>query len=1026
MPGDIEPKKEEKKTEVQENAQKIEGDKQVPAQLNLVSLSQSDLLKSNSKAGLSVEGKQGIANFAGTISASITGTMAWSILDKTLGSTRYGLAAKLAGTVVVGGVTRFAGKGATEMALLDAKDRTTGLKDLAWGGVDALAAVGAVKAEEAFSKSWKIGLGRSSGAHLSQEMMLDQGRKILEGDLSKRIVHNTLRGVVGGGTGALLFSTPHEFANNFNKLNTLEGWKKTTDDIAKQTLFGGAFGGVLFGGGTALWNARELAGMAKASVLGKQGRYSLDIYHFNDGHSSVLGERSTLPQLASKADEVRKASQKAGVSSLVLDMGDAHSGNAAAIVSNTGQLEQKLIHQHVKVNYSIPGNHSADTGIYGGPKDVRQWMTNMNELNRDLQAAGREVPGLGANVQSVLDPKFTSATGIYKPYNVFVDPKTGDKVGIVGIVTEQLQTATPKLVDMELAQAASKYGNFTYKQVTELAATDATTQTMLQKLGGNGTLQQLVKASPDAKLSVLVEQVLQQQQLKGLSAEAQQSYRTWFALAGEHPQSTLGELAVQNTGNKNLAELAALYPQKRISDLHEVMVSDPLKALQDSVKALNAQGVDKVVVMSHLGKQLDMQLAREGPRVAAFFGGHSHHLEPVPVFVKNAATGSDVMVGQAGNSYGWLGEAKLVFNKDGSVNRFLSSGKMHVIDETVPAMKSAQEQVISHMKQSEEGLKLLDQNGFKHPVKVATEVPLDHIRGQMGTQTPLANLLTAAFKEGGDQVLPGIHQSRRMLGQTPLELGNSIDAVLIQSGGIRAGLPAGNVDELAVRTMFMNQPTIVSMSGEQIQKALSYGVHDMPAATRPQGAMAKIMDSISSFGRKTPPLAEFDASGKNLIVGELRYQIDRSLPAYERAQAVEIFNKELGKYVPIDPKQNYTVMTVTHLVKRFGGTPMMPNSQLRNLSTESLGPEYWVLGAPIKPEAASAALKAYDLPGTTNRDFLLNYLTGKSVDGKFAMPSAFMQSPMRDVSPGSWVPSLSPSWSATAIGATSANEALKK
>lgn len=991
-----------------------------------LTLTSSDLVQTENKPFFSTDAKKGIANFVGTMSASITGTMAWSIADKALGSTRYGLAAKLAASVLVGGSTRFVTKGTTELLTLDSQDRTTGLSDLAWGGVDALAAVGAVKTEQAFSNAWKTSLGRSSGAHLSQELMLEQGSKILQGDLGKRITHNTLRGMIGGGTGAFLWTTPHELVQNFDKLDTLDGWVKSGKNIGVSTAFGSVFGGTLFGGGTAVWNARELAGLTKAAVFGKQGRYQLDVYHFNDGHSSVLGDRSTLPQLASKAEELRAASAKSGTSSFVADLGDAHSGNAAAKVSNTGELEQRLIHQHLKVDASIPGNHSADTGLSGNSRDVGQWIRNMNTINAELQAGGREVPGLASNVQSVLDPQFASSQGVYKPFKIFVDPKTGDKVGMVALVTDQLQGATPKLLDGDLAVAAAKYVKLSFAELADQAASDPASKALVGKLEANQALQKLVQANPQEKLNVLVDQLVQKQYLEGLSPQAQQSFKSWFALAGEHPQAKLGDLAAQVQGNKALSDIAALYPEKRISDLHQVMVSDPLQALRDSVKSLEAQGVNKVVVLSHLGKSTDLQLAQEGPRVAAFFGGHSHDLEPRPLFVSNQATGSDVLVSQAGNAYGWLGEAKLVFNQDGSINRFLSSGKMHVIDESVPAMKSAKDYVTQHMSSSPAGQDLLRQVGERHPVNVSTEIPLDNIRGQQGTQTPLANLLVNAFKEGGDKSLQGINAERAA--QNLPQFGNTIDAVLIQSGGIRAGLPAGPLDELTVQTMFMNKPSVIEMSGTEIQKALSYGVHDFPSAQPTPSILGKTIDLLSSFGRESSPLSHFDASGKNIIAGQLRFNIDRSLPTYARAQSVEIWDKAANSYVPLDPAKRYTVMTVNHLIGRFGNTPLIPAAQARSMSLDALGPEYWVFGKRLEPSALASFAKTSDLPATSSRDFLLDYLRANSdAKGRFVMPPSLLKSPMKDMSPGAWVPGLRPSpVSTTTLGAISVADKNKK
>ncbi len=978
-----------------------------PQKFNL-KLSSTDLLQVAPPNSLSIETKHGIANFLGTASAGVSGTIAWSVAERALGNSPYALAGKLAASVLTGALTRVASKGSVEMALLEPKDYTTSINDFAWGGVDALSAIAAVKAEQSFSSAWQTNLGKVSGAQLSHEAMLEQGRKILAGDIGKRLVHNTIRGMVGGGTGALAWSAPHEIAANFDTLNSTAGWQKTGRDIAGATIFGTVTGGMMMGVGTTLWNAREIAGVAKASLLGKQGRYALDVYHFNDGHSSLLGDRSTLPQLATKAEELRAVSAKNGTASAVLDLGDAHSGNAAAVTSNTGQIEQELIHEHIKVTASVPGNHSADTGLYSGDtKDVAQWIKNMNNINARLQEGAREVPGVAANVQSVIDPSFVGETSnIYKPYRVFVDPKTGDKVGLVGLVTDQLQNATPKLLDADLAIASAKYGELTFKQFVSGANSSKEAGDLVQKLSTNKFLQNLAESHPDEKLANLIDRVNTNQYTKGLSPAAQSNWRNWFELAGKEPEAKLGELAARHPENDSLSQLATLYPEKRIADLHQIMVTDPGKALENSVQALKQDGVNKVVVLSHLGKASDLKLAQEGPRVAAIFGGHSHDLEPVPLFVKNNDSGASVLVSQAGHSYGWLGEAKLVFNNDGSLNRYLSSGKMHAIDETVAPMSSALKAVESHMQAHPQGSELLQSLSEKHAITVKNEISLDEIRGQHGTQTPLANLLVSAYKEGGDKVLPAVNASREAAGLP--KLGDSIDAVLVQSGGIRAGLPAGPVLDVNLQTMFMNTPTLVEMDGAQIQKTLSYGVHDFPSSQKSEGLFGSVKELYEGLKRDHYPLADFDASGKNVIAGQLKFTVDRTRPSYDRAQAVQIWDQATQKYVPIDPAKKYTVMTVSHLLGRIGNTPMIPASELRGRSLGELGSQYWVLGRRFEPSVVSETMNPSNLPTASSRNFLLDYLKSHSNDGTFSMPAALLQSPVRDLSPGTWVPQLKP------------------
>ena len=631
------------------------------------------------------------------------------------------------------------------------------------------------------------------------------------------------------------------------------------------------------------------------------------------------------------------------------------------------------------------------------------------------------MPGVAANVQSLLEPDFISNNGVYKPYRIFVDDKTGDKVGLVGLVTDALQTASPNLLDANLALTARQYGELSWNELSAKLAAEPAQNALLSSLKENTPLQKLIAATPDAKMQKVIEKY-NSKFLQGMSSEARDNWNMWFKLAGEKPDATLKEIALLNSDNKTITGLAALYPDKRIGDLRQVMVSNHQAALEQAVKDLQTEGVNKVVVLSHLGKRTDLELAKEGPRVAAIIGGHSHDLEPRPLYVQNAATGSPIFVSQAGQSYGWLGESNLVFNKDGSVNRFLSSGKMHVIDEEVAALPSAKNAVMTYMKSNEAGRDLLQQAEQRHPVQIDTEVSVENIRGNMGNQTPLANLLLTAYKEGGERDLAAVNADRSARGLALL--GDSIDAVLVPSGVVRAGIPSGQLDELSLQSIFMDSPTLLSMKGSALQKALAFRIADMPAAVKPEGAFAKASDLVSMFGKNLAPMAMKD-TGKMVLAGQMRFSIDRSLPPLQRLSSLEIFDSAANKFVAIDPQKNYTVMTASHLLRRMAMSPA-PGTAL-GASSSDLGADSWVFGKRLQPDTISGALQPSKLPASSARNYLLDYLTANSRDGRFQLPAELLESPMKDISPDAWIAQTRPSLvsSASIAGVAALDEKQK-
>jgi hypothetical protein len=332
---------------------------------------------------------------------------------------------------------------------------------------------------------------------------------------------------------------------------------------------------------------------------------------------------------------------------------------------------------------------------------------------------------------------------------------------------------------------------------------------------------------------------------------------------------------------------------------------------------------------------------------------------------------------------------------------------MHAIDESVAAMPSAKDTVMSYMQASPAGQTLLQQAGEHHPIHVDTEVSLENIRGNMGTQTPLANLVLSAFKDGGDKVLPEINAERTAQGLP--SLGDSINAVLVPSGIVRAGIPAGQLDELSLQTIIMDSPTLLEMKGSALQKAIAFRTSDLPGSSAPSGFLAKTWNLMSLFAKDQPPMATQDM-GKMVLAGQMRFTIDRSLPPLDRVSTLEIFDKGANKFVPIEPEKNYTVMTVSHLLRRMANAPA---PGVRAASSVELSPDNWVFGRRLEANSIAGALMPSKLQASSSRDFLLDYLKANTSNGQFRMPPALLESPMRDISPDAWVPPLRPSLSSS-------------
>ena len=79
----------------------------------------------------------------------------------------------------------------------------------------------------------------------------------------------------------------------------------------------------------------------------------------------------------------------------------------------------------------------------------------------------------------------------------------------------------------------------------------------------------------------------------------------------------------------------------------QVIFQDPISTVQTYQRLLKQEGVDLLIVLSHLGLEEDKKMARAVPKIDLIIGGHSHDLLVKPMRVGNR----DTLICQAG-SYG--------------------------------------------------------------------------------------------------------------------------------------------------------------------------------------------------------------------------------------------------------------------------------------------------------------------------------------------------------------------------------------
>jgi|GEM_PF-73997 len=347
----------------------------------------------------------------------------------------------------------------------------------------------------------------------------------------------------------------------------------------------------------------------------------------------------------------------------------------------------------------------------------------------------------------------------------------------------------------------------------------------------------------------------------------------------------------------------------------DITINDAFIAAGETVAALEQAGVNKIIVLSHLGWNRDLELAAEVEGIDVIVGGHSHTLpEPdaYPTVVAEDAT--PTLVVQAGENGAYLGRLDVTFDDGGVVVAAAATGELLAVDKNVEEDKEFKTLIDGYNEQLED---------IQNQVVGETQVILDgeraHVRNQ---ETNLGNLIADAM----------LAKAR--------EAGATI--AITNGGGIRASIEVGEITLGEVLTVmpYGNTLMVTDLTGAQIKAALENGV-----------SQVNLEDPGSSPGRFPQ-------------VAGLRFTWDPTQPVGKRIQGVEAANAQ-GGYTPIDPEATYTVATNNFMYNGGDGYTVFTEGQnpleLGFVDYEVLV-EYLEANSPVNPQVEGRILTASPSP----------------------------------------------------------------
>ena len=333
-----------------------------------------------------------------------------------------------------------------------------------------------------------------------------------------------------------------------------------------------------------------------------------------------------------------------------------------------------------------------------------------------------------------------------------------------------------------------------------------------------------------------------------------------------------------------------------------VLIAEDVDSITSAIEALKAEGVDKIIALTHVGYPRDLAAIAKIPDVDIVVGGHSHSLlsntddsaeGPYPTMVDNPG-GYKVPVVQAGSYSKYLGDLRVVFDDNGIVKE--AQGDPILLNSLV----KPDEAVLARIKELGQPIEEL-----RHKVIGSSTDPIDGSRETCRSgECPMGNLITDAIVD-------------RVKGQ-------GITIAFQNGGGLRASIDGGDVSMGEVLTVLPFQNTLATfqIKGADLVTALENGLSQIE-----------------------------EAAGRFPQVSGMKFAFDRSKPVGSRIVSVEV--KEGDAFVPLDPAKVYGVAANNYL--RGGGdgykifATAATNAYDYGPGLEQVVADYLAANSPYKP-----------------------------------------------------------------------------
>ena len=297
-----------------------------------------------------------------------------------------------------------------------------------------------------------------------------------------------------------------------------------------------------------------------------------------------------------------------------------------------------------------------------------------------------------------------------------------------------------------------------------------------------------------------------------------------------------------------------------------ILIADDIRTITAEVEKLEAEGINKIIALTHVGYPRDKEMIAKIPGVDVVVGGHSHSLlsntdekaeGPYPTMIDNPE-GYKVPVTQAASYSKYLGEFSVTFDDNGVVKE--AKGDPILLDSSI----TPDEAVLARIKELGAPIEEL-----KTKLVSATTEDIDGSRETCRSgECEMGNLVADAMLDRVDD--------------------QGVTIAIQNGGGLRASIDSGEITMGEVLNVLPFQNTLATfeLKGSDVVAALENGVSQIE-----------------------------EGAGRFAQVAGLRYTFDKAAEPGSRITLVEV--KKGDGFEPIDPDATYMVATNNYM--RGGG-----------------------------------------------------------------------------------------------------------